>query len=220
MIPRPNRVDADAFLGHFVREADGHRIHRALRGRVVDVLARSADPRRHGGDVHDAPAGASIARGHAAHRGAAAHEHAQHVDPQHALDPLGGHLVEPRLEVDRPRVVDQHRESAELGVDGGEHALHVVLVRDVGLNRHRPGAVGLHPLGDRLGCAAVLPVADRHVVSAFGREHRARRADPPACTGDEHHFSHVGSCLHRVRLLRRGCRDYPCPAGSLSSPTS
>ena len=203
---RPDRVDADAFFGHFVREADGHRVHRALGGRVVDVFARPARPGRHGGDVHDPPAGAAVARGHAAHRGAAAQEHAQGVDLQRTFDTLGGHLVEPHLEVERAGVVDQHREGSELGVDGGEHSLHVVLGRDVGPNRRRTGAVGPYLLGNRLGGAGVLPIADRHVVSAFGREHRARCADPPARAGNEHHFAHVRSCLHGARPLRRGRR--------------
>ena len=190
---RPDRVDADAFLRHFVREADGHRVHRALRSGVVDVLARAAHPGRRGRDVHDASAGAAVTRGHPPHCGAAAQEHSKDVDPQRALEALDGHLLEPHLDVERARVVDQDREATELRVDGGEHPLHVVLARDVGLNRHRTGAASPRLLGNRLRGFGVPPVADRHVVSAFGREHRARRADPPARAGNEHHFSHVRS---------------------------
>ena len=72
---------------------------------------------------------------------------------------------EPHLEIDRARVVDQHRRRAELGIDGGEHALHVVFAADVRLNRHRSGAEAPHLIRHPCGGGGVPPIADRHVVS-------------------------------------------------------
>src|SRR5687767_6078900 len=44
---RPHRVDADALGAHLLRQADGESVDRALGRRVVDVLARAAEARRH-----------------------------------------------------------------------------------------------------------------------------------------------------------------------------
>jgi len=53
-------VDADALLGDLLRQADGHRIHRAFGCRVIDVFARRAEARSSRRDIHDRATGAAM----------------------------------------------------------------------------------------------------------------------------------------------------------------
>jgi hypothetical protein len=97
-----------------------------------------------------------MAGAHPAHGFARAHHAADDVDGEHALQARGGHLVDPRRDVDHAGVVHQAGEPAELGVDGVEHRQHLVLLRHVGLHRDGGAAGGAdvaHHLvgGERVG---------------------------------------------------------------------
>src|SRR5688572_11450942 len=131
-----HRVDADALRPDFLRKADGEGVYRALRGRVVHVVARAAEARGRRGKVDDRAAFAAVARRHALDRLARAQEAAGDVDRQHALDALGRHAFHARAAIDDAGVVDQRADAAELLVHGPEHAHHVVLARDIALNRN------------------------------------------------------------------------------------
>ena len=58
----PDRVDANAFFGNLLRQADRERVDRALRGGVIHVLARRSHARGTGGDIDDRAAAAAVPR--------------------------------------------------------------------------------------------------------------------------------------------------------------
>ena len=172
------RVDPDALARDLLGEADGEAVDRALGGGVGGAAGAAADRRRHRGDVDDRAARAAARGRHPAHRLAAAQHRADHVDREQALEPRLLELGDRRLgaAVDAG-AVDQRGEPAEALVDLAEHAHHLVLLRDVGLDRDRLAARGLD-LGDqRLGALALALVVDRDRVAPRRGEPGGRRAD-------------------------------------------
>ena len=129
--PRPHGVDADAFGGDLAREPDRERVDRALRRRVIDVLARRSEPRRDRRDVDDDAARPAVAGGHPPHGLARAQHRAHDVHGEHPRDPLGGHHLQPHLRLDDAGVVDEGGDAAEPRVDLVEEAEDVGFRRDV-----------------------------------------------------------------------------------------
>src|SRR6266404_4790343 len=175
----PHGIHADAFAADFLRQAERHRIDRALCRGVVDVHRRRADARGHRRDIDDCAAGTAMPRRHALQRLARAEEAAGDVDCDHALEARHAHLVHPRSAIDHPGVVHQHRKAPETLIDLREHAYDVRLHRDVASDRD---AVDL--ARERLARAAIAHVVDADLVAALRCEPRGRGADAAARAGD------------------------------------
>src|SRR5579885_2373710 len=79
-------VDADALARDFLREADRHRIDRALGRRIPDILARAAERRCDGADVDDGAAGSAMQRREALHRLAGAEKGPQDIEIENRFE--------------------------------------------------------------------------------------------------------------------------------------
>src|SRR6185503_15792436 len=180
-------VHADAFSADFLRQADREAVDRAFRRRVVHVVARAAELCRHRGHVDDGAALAAVLRRHALHRLARAQEAASDVDREHALDALGGQVLDARAAVDDAGVVHQHVEVTQLVVDGLEQAHYVGFDRHVALDRDR---VVTELLGQLVRRALIRPIVHAYAVAAFCRQPRGGGADAAAAAGDEHDGAH------------------------------
>ncbi len=112
--PGAHGVHADRLVGDLAREADREHVDGGLRRGVVDVFARRAVLGRGRRDVDDVAAAAAVPRRHAPDRLGGAQEAADDVDRHHPLQAWFVDLVDARLAVDDPGVVDQHRQWAEL----------------------------------------------------------------------------------------------------------
>jgi len=102
---------------------------------------------------------------------------ADHVDREHALQPLDRHRLEARLHVDDAGVVDERGERRQLGIEGGEHLQHLGLVGDVGLQGQR-GAAGVADARDHaLGGGGAVRVVHRDGPAVLRGEPAGGRAD-------------------------------------------
>ena len=115
-------------------EADGKRVDGALRRRVVDVLARRAEPGRTRREIDDGAAASAVARRHAAHRFARAEERSDDVGGEDPHDTRRIHRLDAHLRLEDAGIVDQRRHRAECPVAGLEQPDDVGLDGDVTLN--------------------------------------------------------------------------------------
>ena len=110
----PDRRDANALARDLVAKPDGEGIDRALGRRVIDIGVGRAELGRDRRQIDDDAALAAVPRRHPLHRLARAEDAAGDVDRHHALDALGGHLVDPRRRPDDAGIVDERAQRSEL----------------------------------------------------------------------------------------------------------
>ena len=132
---------------------------------------------------------------HPSHGFACAEEAADDIRGKNAVEPGRVHLLDARLCLQDPGIVDQGGNAAKGGIDLREKTHDVFFAAHIGLNRHglapRGGDVAHHGFGS-------LPV--RQVGNAHGIARRCGqtgrcRADPSSPSGDDNHFFHVETLL-------------------------
>ena len=183
--PGLDRVDADALVGNFFRQANRHRIDRALGCGVVDVLVGTADVGRARRQVDDGAAAAAVPGRHAPHRLARAQETADDVDVEHPAPALGIHVHQVALALEDAGIVDQPVEAAKLVVDSAVHRLDLGLDGDIGLKQNRPVAAGEQPVEQLVGRGFAVLVVEAQRITAGGGEARGFGADSAAGSGDQ-----------------------------------
>src|SRR4029453_654010 len=182
---RSNRVHPNSFLRYLFSQANRQRIHGALRGGIVDVLAGGSEPRSAGRSVDDGSAGPATFRRHAAHRFAGADERADDVGRKDSLDALRVHRFHSHLRLDDADIVHQRRQRSELAVARLEQPQHIGLDRHVGRHSQPSPSLSFDTLDDTLSGVAILPIVDAHGVTAFRSQSCGGRADAPATAGYE-----------------------------------
>ena len=178
--PWSNRVDANAFFGDFLRQANGERIDGALASGVVDVLAGRSRPRRTRGDVYDRSSPTSMARRHSSYRFAATQESSNDVGGESSAKARGVHRVEPCLALDGSGVIDKGGEVPQFAVDCFEKAYYIRFRTDVGLHGHSVSVFLLNGAHDLCGFLALSQIVDADRKTSPGSENSGGRADPSA----------------------------------------
>ena len=94
----------------------------------------------------------------------------------------------------RPGIADQAVDASQGFVNGGKQPRHVILERDVGLDRDRTSPGRLCGVDNLTGRHVIPQVVDGDVVSVPGEVEGGRRPDPPARPG--HDGDRPGQLVH------------------------
>jgi hypothetical protein len=188
-----HRIDTNTISGQFFGEAQGHAVHGALGGGIVDVLFGSSDSGREGGQVDDGAPMSTLADGHAPHSLAGTQETAKYIAGEHPLPALDTHRLQTHLLFQGSGIVDQYIESTQALINLREEFFHFGLAGYVRLQREGTGTTA-QEVGDQcLGRFRLLPVVDYDTVAALCGQACGRGADSAAGTGDQDDFAHAFS---------------------------
>jgi len=122
-------------------------------------------------------------------RGAGREEGADDVEVEDGAQGLCLHRLDSRHLAGDAAVVDEVRESAELGIDGLEHARDIVFVRHVALNGEGLAAGGRDIVDAARRRLGALLVVDGDIESARAGQPRDGGTDAPAASGDKQYRS-------------------------------
>ncbi|MNH23168.1 hypothetical protein D3C79_830550 [compost metagenome] len=202
-VARAHGIDPHTFAGHFLGQAEGEGVQRALGGGIVHVFVGRAQPRGHRRDVDDAPTLPAMAGRHALQRVLGAQHRPDHVGLHQLEQAKLRHFLDPALLADGTGVIDQRGDRPQLGIDALEQLDDLVLDTDVGLDRNGLGAqftdLGQHPLGGLV----VTQVVDADAVTGACGQARGGGANAAAGAGDHDNLVH-GYSLPPMTLTPQG----------------